>query len=301
MNDYVFIIPCLNPGKVLISLVSELVELTDGLIIIIDDGSNECSRQYFKNIVENKKYKDRVILLKHYINMGKGAALKTAFKYIIENLPEINFVVTLDCDGQHSVQDCKKILQTIKENPESLVLGYRNFSKNIPLRNYIGNKISKIVYSLILGVSLKDTQTGLRALNRKMIEECLKIPYNGYEFETEQLINLIKHKKFNVVQIPITTIYVDKQPSHFNPVLDSFKIYFVLFRYFFSSLATATVDFIFFVCSLNLIHNVFYSNLISRFFALIFQFYILKQIVFKVRSYLLIRFFPLFRMYFLWV
>jgi len=83
MNDYVFIIPCLNPGKVLISLVSELVELTDGLIIIIDDGSNECSRQYFKNIVENKKYKDRVILLKHYINMGNGAALKTAFKYII--------------------------------------------------------------------------------------------------------------------------------------------------------------------------------------------------------------------------
>jgi glycosyltransferase involved in cell wall biosynthesis len=290
MSNYAFIIPCLNPNQSLVLLVSELIKSTQGYIIIVDDGSDKCTERYFKSILENKSYGDRIILLQHHINMGKGAALKTAFKYILDKLPEVKFAITLDCDGQHSVKDCLNILQAIKENPDCLILGCRQFTRKIPLRNYIGNKVSNIVYSIILGVSLKDSQTGLRALNREMMKECLKIPFNRYEFETEQLIHLLKRKKVNVIQIPIATIYYSNQSSHFNTVLDSFRIYFVLFRYFLSSLVTSLIDLLFFVPSLSLTNDILYANLISRFFALIFQFYILRKFVFKVKTYLLIRF-----------
>ena len=95
------IIPSLNPDEKLRGVVSSLLELGFCDIVIVNDGSDE---EHTKNFpTENDS--PCLTILRHSVNRGKGAALKTAFKYVIENRPETKTVVTVDGDGQHRAQD----------------------------------------------------------------------------------------------------------------------------------------------------------------------------------------------------
>jgi glycosyltransferase involved in cell wall biosynthesis len=243
MNEYAFVIPAYNPDENLLEVVLSLKEKLHNLIFIIDDGTKE-EHQY---IFDKLSLLENVIILKHAINMGKGAALKTAFNHILTQYSNIKGVVTLDSDGQHSAKDCFKILSKLEENENNLVLGYRTFSKNIPLKSYLGNNISKFIYKLILGRSFHDTQTGLRGISRNFMKKCLFIKSNRFEFETEQLVIATNLDSINIIEVPIETIYIENnRATTFRPILDSFKIYFVLFRYGLSSVITSIFDFLIF-------------------------------------------------------
>lgn len=130
-NDkkYCFIIPCLNPDESLMKVLEELREKSNERIFIVDDGSSEESKVYFRKVQNNYK---NVFILEHKKNLGKGAALKTAFSSIIQSYPQVQGVVVLDSDGQHDVRDCLQVLQELKKSPNSLILGYRNFDKSTP-------------------------------------------------------------------------------------------------------------------------------------------------------------------------
>lgn len=282
-NKYGFVIPAYNPDEHLLNVIENIQRASSNKIFIINDGSNIESQHIFNTLRENDTYND-VILIEHAVNLGKGAALKTIFNHILVNYPEIKGVVTLDSDGQHAIDDCLHILKTLEETPDSFILGYRTFSKDIPLKSYIGNNISKFIYKLILGKSFKDTQTGLRGLSKSFMKECLLIKSNRFEFETEQLAIAVNNN-INIIETPIKTIYIeDNKASSFRPLVDSFKIYFILFRYGLSSIITAIVDFIVFTIALSLGGSILVSNMFARTASIGVQFTLLDKYVFHTKA-----------------
>jgi len=285
-NEYGFVIPAYNPNEQLLEVIKNIQQVSKKKIFVIDDGSRDDTQHIF-NILQKEKIFNNVIVLKHAVNMGKGAALKTIFNHILVNFPEIQGVVTLDSDGQHAINDCLNILKTLENNPDSFVLGYRTFSKDIPLKSYIGNNISKFIYKLILGKSFKDTQTGLRGISKLFMRQCLLIKSNRFEFETEQLAISV-NSNIQIIEIPIETIYIEEnKASSFRPLIDSFKIYFILFRYGLSSIITAIVDFIIFTIALSFGTSILAANMFARTASIGVQFTLLDKFVFNTKAKIL--------------
>src|SRR5205823_2503030 len=157
--------------------------------------------------------------------------------------------------------------------PTEAVLGSRDFKRDVPLRSKLGNIISRYVYRFLIGLNLSDTQTGLRGIPRRLMELSLGIRSNRYEFETEQIITA-KAANFKFREVPIRTVYIDhNRGSHFNPILDSFRIYFVLLRYAISSLATALADFLTFY--------IMTAKIVVELLIWIFNFMFLRDIIFR--------------------
>ena len=220
------IIPSLNPDNKLERLVDELIENDFKKIIIVNDGSSD------SNIFDKLSKKEECIILTHDINKGKGCALKTAFKYYQESLmDEYSGVITLDSDGQHSVSDVINISNVLTDN-DMFVLGTRLFNtKETPLRNKTGNRITSYVFKWLYGVYLKDTQTGLRAIPNRLINLHLNTTGDRFEYEINALIDLVKVKE-KILQIDIKTVYLENsnKNSHFNPFKDSYRIYKIMFN-----------------------------------------------------------------------
>lgn len=218
------IIPALNPDEKLIKIVDELRK-DFKTIIIVNDGSN--SDDIFKKL---EKYKECVILT-HEINLGKGRALKTAFTYYEDNLKDkYDGVIALDADGQHKVSDVIKISKILKEN-DNFILGTRLFNtKETPFRNKLGNRITSRIFKWIYGVYLKDTQTGLRARPNRLIPMLLEVDGDRFEYEINELIELVK-KKEKIEEVDIKTVYLNdsNKKSNFKVLKDSYKIYKIMF------------------------------------------------------------------------
>ena len=209
---FTIIIPSLNPNEKLIKLVNELIDFGFNDIIVVNDGSSSEYDKIFNNLPSS------VLVLKHEVNKGKGASLKTAIKEV-----KTDAFITVDADGQHRVKDVIKVKNALKKY--DIVLGVRDFDlDNVPKRNKIGNKISALTFKLKTGINLNDTQTGLRGINTKYKDLCLSTKGNRYEYEMNFLYNLAKNKiKINTV--PINTIYDEDNESHFNVIRDSLLIH----------------------------------------------------------------------------
>ena len=273
-----FIVPALNPGEELKRLVSDLGERR---IVVVDDGSGE---NYIKNFSDFKNQKN-VTLLTHAVNMGKGAALKTAYNYLLVHHPELKGAVTFDADGQHALKDILHLGELFKREPTKLIFGVRDFSNNKPpFRSWLGNRMTQLVFWLFVGHKMSDTQTGLRALPRKEMLAALKIPANGYDFEFDSLVQSIQ-RGTEIREVPIETIYEDgNKSSHFRPLRDSLQIYFVFIRFTFSSLVTTLVDNLIFILQIYLTQNLLTSICTGRFVATLTNFYLNKKLVFKNQS-----------------
>ncbi len=212
--NYTIIIPSLNPNNKLLELVRELLNNGFKDIIVVNDGSEEEYNAIYKVLPKEVK------LLKHDINLGKGESIKTAIK----TLENTDAFITVDSDGQHSVEDVIKISNELKKY--DIVLGIRNFNlKSVPLRSKFGNKISSIVFKVKTGIKLKDTQTGLRGINIKYKDLALNTNGSRYDYEMNFLDNLAKNK-IKIHTIKIKTIYEDNNKnSHFNVIRDSILIH----------------------------------------------------------------------------
>ena len=219
MDKVIVIIPAYNPNEKLI----ELVEKIDNEIIIINDGTSKEREYIFKKLVPS------IIVLNNKVNKGKGYSLKKGFKYVEENLKKyIIGVITADADGQHAVEDIKKVKKRIKENynknEEKIILGSRNFKKKeIPIKNKIGNMISSYIFKKKSGVIIKDTQTGLRGIPKKYLREVQEVKGEGFEYEQNMLKNIVTNN-IEYEELEIQTIYNKNNESNFKIFKDSYKI-----------------------------------------------------------------------------
>ena len=221
------------------------------------------------------------LVLKNAVNLGKGAALKHGMNHILVNHPDCIGVVTADADGQHAAEDILKVATELRSQPAEAVFGFRNFKHDVPFRSKIGNVVSRYVYRFLIGLNLSDTQTGLRGIPRRLAELSLGIRANRYEFETEQLI-ILTNERIGFREIPIQTIYIDdNRESHFRPLYNSIKIYFVLLRYALASVAAAAADLVSFWMIFGSTQQILLSNLSARMISLWVQLALLQSFVFR--------------------
>lgn len=283
------LIPSLNPDMNLIEYIDQLIKIGFKKIIIINDGSSKKYDNIFQ-LIENKK---ECILLKHAINQGKGRALKTGFNYYLNNFSDYDGIVTADADGQHSAKDTLNIAEILSKNPNHLVLGTRNFNEEIvPFKSKAGNKITSVIFRLLYGKKISDTQTGLRGVGNMFMKTCLNLSGERYEYEINMLISAVKNKV--VIDEPfIETIYLnDNKGSHFNPIKDSIKIYKVLFQEFFkfvfSGLFSFIIDILLFklfvstiFLPLNNTYCILFGTVLARIISSLINYTLNKNVVFN--------------------
>lgn len=239
MKDIFVLVPTLNPNVELLEEFLKNLKKEFKNILLFDDGCRKEYDAFFK-----KCEKDGIVVLHHYKNLGKGRALKDAFNYILIKYPKIKGVVTADSDGQHVTEDILSCASLVLENPNNLILGCRDFdSKNVPMRNKIGNKLTRNVFKLFVGLKITDTQTGLRGFSRKMMEEFLDTKGERFEYENNMLIDTLK-KEIEIKEFPIKTVYLkdSNKESHFNPIKDSIAVYKTFFKYIFASTSSFVLD-----------------------------------------------------------
>jgi putative flippase GtrA len=216
------------------------------------------------------------------VNLGKGAALKTGMNHAACASPEAAGVVTADADGQHAVADVLKTARALAERRTHLVLGTRGFAGDVPLRSRLGNTITRAVMRAVSGESLADTQTGLRGIPMAFVPELLRSRVSGYEFELEMLMSC-RHSGRPITQVPISTIYIDgNRSSHFNPLRDSMRVYFVFLRFSAVSLLTAGLDNLVFVLAFWVWSDILIAMCCGRLIAGLFNYFANKFGTFRV-------------------
>lgn len=231
----VILIPAYNPDEKLLALLPELREKFDS-IVIVDDGSTT-GKEIFSQAAQ---YAQKIIV--HERNRGKGAALKTGFAYIGNR-----DVITVDADGQHKLCDIEKVAAALEIQREGLVLGVRSFTGKVPFRSRFGNFWTRLFFFLMTGLAVRDTQTGLRGIPANLIKRIAAIPGNRYEYEMAMLADAKEHPS-RPVQIPIETVYIDENAtSHFNPLLDTIRIYRSLIQFCLSSVMSFLLDYAIFI------------------------------------------------------
>lgn len=240
MRNFVLIIPALNPPESLISYVGELLKHGVKQIIVVNDGSNEKCQYIFDKI----ETKPRCTVLTHRENRGKGRALKTAFQYVLEHHSDLPGVVTADADGQHAVEDVLKVGEALEEQKEALVLGVRDFhSAGVPFRSILGNRSMSILFRLLFGTHLEDTQTGLRGIVMNHLKKMVYLKGERFEYEINMLV-YAKVQGIPFLEVPIQTLYFDKNSgSHYKAIIDSMKVFHRFIVGFFRSLSRKDVSF----------------------------------------------------------
>ena len=238
------IIPAYNPDENLPRLVEALRAAGFSHILVVNDGSLPDCAPFFEAAEAAGG-----VILRHHINFGKGAALKTAFNHLLNTWPDLVGAVTVDADGQHRLEDIEKCAADLLAHPDSLILGSRDFSReDVPARSRFGNVMTRNVFRLLCGVKIADTQTGLRGMARPLMVRFLTTKGNRYEYEMNMLIDCAE-ERIPIRQVGIETVYIaGNASSHFNPLVDSLKIYAVFGKFLLSSLSSFLIDFVLFSC-----------------------------------------------------
>ncbi len=279
MKKIFILIPAFKPDSSIMDTILKLTRLDVEIpIVVVNDGSGIEYAQIFLSISNL----EGVEVVNHTVNLGKGAALKTGLNYILSKYPSCAGVVTADADGQHAPSDILAVAKSLEINSTCLILGCRKFDGDVPFRSKLGNTASRYLYNAFLRINVTDTQTGLRGLPIQLANQTLGITSNRYELETDQLI-IASRSNTEIKEIEIETIYNnDNESSHFNPIIDSCRIYFTVLRHAVSSLLVAAIDFLIYAIVIFLGGGVITGNLLSRSVALFVQYNLSKKLVFKV-------------------
>lgn len=235
-EDIMIVIPSLNPDEKLKATISGIKAAGFNNILVVNDGSSKDNLPYFPS-------EDEVILLTHRQNRGKGAALKTAFRYINHNLPNISGVITADGDGQHIPEDIINCAKALDTNANEVILGCRDFSDSqVPPRSRFGNRTTSLVFKLLCGMNISDTQTGLRAFPRKLFGLLCSIEGERFEYETNMLLKFKQHG-IALKEVKIQTVYIDENhTSHFHAIRDSIRVYRFILSFLLSSVISSVAD-----------------------------------------------------------
>ena len=207
MSNAWAVIPARNEEKNIAAIVKKTRKYLDK-VIVIDDGSNDKTKEQAE--------KAGAIVLRHLVNLGKGAALKTGCNFAVEK--GAKSIVVLDADAQHNPEDIPRFVEKLKKY--DIVFGCRKTSRKMPAVLRFGNWFISNVVRGLYGVSLNDTQCGFRAFSSEAYK---KIRWNApdYSMESEMIAKAGK-QRLKYVQIPIETIYSDKYKG--TTILDGMKI-----------------------------------------------------------------------------
>ena len=211
----VAIIPALNAGGTLPKVVEETRRQIEP-VVVIDDGSTDRTGEVARAA--------GAVVLRHALNRGKGAALKTGFAWALEH--GYDGVITLDADGQHLPSEIPKFLAASGD----LIIGGRDhlFQHMLPRRRN-ANRFSAWCISKCAGVHVPDSQSGFRFYSSDLLR-ALQLRADGFDMESEVIVRAGRGG-FRVVTIPIDLGFVDGiSTSHYKPLKDTLRIAWTVTR-----------------------------------------------------------------------
>jgi glycosyltransferase involved in cell wall biosynthesis len=204
------VIPAYNEEEGLPLVAKEYLDAVDE-VIMVDDGSSDGTFQAAQRLVGEK-----VKLLRHEVNQGKVAALRTG---VLQASGDV--IIFTDADNTYPARYVPQLVQEIEKGAD-LVLGARiQARENIPAFNRLGNNIFSFLATYISCIRIKDSQTGMRAFRREMFDK-LDVKAKGLEFETKMTVRAAK-LGYKIVEVPIE--YRERVGvSKLNPIKDGARM-----------------------------------------------------------------------------
>lgn len=203
------VIPAFNESK-RIEQVLEDIKDTGFPVIVVDDGSTDFTFE--------KAKKHNVKVLRHKINLGKGAAIKTGCEAAFSMGADA--IIMMDSDGQHKAEDLPKFAEKIQSGKFDVVFGSRNMNLGVPLVRFLGNKFASVLITLLFKTYVSDLICGYRAVTKKAYIQ-MELKSSDYGIETEMVIKTAK-LKLRYCEIPVKTLYYDKFKGV--TILDAFGV-----------------------------------------------------------------------------
>ncbi len=174
-------------------------------VVIVEDGS--------KDATYDEARKTDATVLRHVMNSGSGAATRTGLRYAMLHDDNLAFVVTIDADGQHATEDVERMVQFAAEHPDvQMVVGNRLHGGNkehMPLHRTIGNRGLSLIGRILFGITVEDTQTGLRLLTPVSLPIVSDFTIDRYGFCTEMLW-LATREHLTIKEVPIAVTYSEE-------------------------------------------------------------------------------------------
>ena len=274
--NFLALIPAYEPEPQMIEVMEGLLKCGFSLVVVNDGSGSSCDELFtwagaFATV------------LTHPENRGKGEALKTGFAYIAQHYDKNTVVVTVDADGQHSAEDALKLAMIAACHPDTLILGKRSFTGNVPLRSRFGNTLTRLVYRLSTGQSVYDTQTGLRAFSVSLLPQLMEVPGKRYEYEMNMLL-VCARANIPIREEEILTIYLQNNASsHFDLVKDSFRVYKDILKFSVSSFLCFLTDYSLYGLFLFLTGSLAFANIGARLFSASLNYTLNRNYVFHSR------------------
>ncbi len=193
------VIPVYNEAAVIAEVIREIQAAGDYLIVVVDDGSKDDTFHKAKTCIG-------AIVLRHRINRGKGAAIKTGI--MAANRLGAHIIVTIDGDGQHDPNDIDALIQPIQEGRVEVVLGTRAKKKGeMPFLKILANKFGNTVTWLLYGMHVSDSQSGFRAYSR-FAAQIIDTKADKYEYDSK-VIREINSNRLSYTEVPIKVRYTE--------------------------------------------------------------------------------------------
>jgi len=275
----IVLIPAYEPGERLPALVERLSrELPGVATVVIDDGSGPD----FDGIFAAARRAGAQVV-RYHRNQGKGYALKVGIRHAMRRHPG-HAVVTADCDGQHRSEDVLAVGARLAEGGDDLVLGVRDFSGDVPARSRLGNAVSAVLFRLVTGIAVRDTQTGLRGYPAEALPWRLDVPGDRFEYEQSVLLRA-RSAGFGIAQVPIATVYLERnESSHFRPVRDSLRVLAPVAAFVASSLAAFAIDAVLLFALMAVTDSLAISVIGARLVSATVNFFVNRTVVFHASA-----------------
>ncbi|MDT8371969.1 MAG: glycosyltransferase [Gammaproteobacteria bacterium] len=211
-SRYAIVIPAYNEEATIHDVVQRALNQCNK-VIVVDDGSSDNTIARLDGLP--------VTIIKHETNQGKAASLWDGFMAAMAH--DINFVITLDGDNQHSPEDIPLLIEKNKSHPDQIIIGARLADKSlIPAKRYYANKVANFWIAWAAGYPLSDSQSGFRLYPVALFDR-LSISTSkncSFVFESEIIIKAAQ-RGIHSYPVPIPAVYAENaRPSHFRGVRD---------------------------------------------------------------------------------
>ena len=198
------IIPCYNEKNTIEEILKKIneslksYELLKFEVLIVDDFSNDGTKDVLKNFTNNEK----IQIFYHDNNLGKGAAIHTALKHATGDITIIQ-----DADLEYDPFDYYKLLVPFFETNADIVYGSRFLGGGKYVRihffwHYLANKILTFICNLFINLNLTDMETGYKVFRTSALKS-IDLKEKSFSFEPEVTIKLAK-KNYKFFEVPIT-------------------------------------------------------------------------------------------------
>lgn len=213
------IIPALNAERTIAAVVVESRRHLEP-VLVIDDGSSDATGEVARAV--------GATVIRHDVNRGKGAALKTGFAWALER--GFDAVITLDADGQHLASEIPAFVEAHRETRADLIIGGRaHLFEQMLARRRMANRFSALCISIASGVRITDSQSGFRLYSAPLLRS-VKLRTDGFDMESEVIVRAGR-RGMGIVTIPIELGFVNGiATSHYKPLKDTLRIAWTVVR-----------------------------------------------------------------------